>query len=100
MGDLEHAYALAWLATASADARRRGTTCGAGPITGTTCRDWLGGPNLGHCDRLAQTAEPYLHQLVGREDTDWAIGQARPELCARLTEDLADERARREDCRR
>ena len=32
-----------------------------------------------------------LQRQVRREDTDWAIGQAGPELCARLTEDLTGE---------
>src|SRR5215217_1032375 len=39
-----------------------------------------------------------LHQLVGREETDRAACQLRPELCARLTEEFAGDRSRRKDC--
>jgi hypothetical protein len=48
-------------------------------------------------------AEPrWLHRLVGREELrNLAVGQLRPELCARLTEELAVNHGdRREDRRR
>jgi hypothetical protein len=55
-----------------------------------------------HCERssLAQAGERCLHRLVGREETDHAVGQARSELCAWLTEELAGDGARRKDCPR
>ena len=44
---------------------------------------------------LAQAGERWLHRLEGREETDRAVGQVRSELCARLTEEFAGDRARR-----
>jgi hypothetical protein len=46
---------------------------------------------------LAQAGERWLHRLEGREETDLAVGHLRSELCARLTEELAGDRARRND---
>ena len=37
----------------------------------------------------AETARSRLQREEGREETDWAVCEARLELCARLTEELA-----------
>jgi len=65
----QHFYALALVASANADARRRDTHVGQDP-TGTTCRSRLGGQSLGHitrshtyCDRL-----PHRCRLPQRGD--------------------------------
>src|SRR5450755_2280725 len=46
---------------------------------------------------LAQ-AERCLHRLVGREETDPAVGHHRSELCARLTKEFAGHPPRRKNC--
>jgi hypothetical protein len=47
---------------------------------------------------VAQLSGRCLHRLVGREETDLAIGHLRSELGARLTEEFAGVRSRRKDC--
>lgn len=46
----------------------------------------------------AQVGDRCLHRLVGREETDLAVGHLRSELCAQLTEELAFNGACRNDC--